>query len=91
MYRAYFIRIGSVTGLECYMPEAPHLIGYFDEDKMKQIIINLVSNALKYSPDKGEISVTVLINNQEKNFSVLLIYCLLIILRVFMFNIFHKL
>lgn len=35
------------------------LIGYFDKEKLKQIILNLVSNAFKYTPDGGDVSVSI--------------------------------
>src|SRR5213080_3002750 len=33
------------------------LIGYFDEQRVMQIINNLITNAIKYSPDSSEIEV----------------------------------
>ena len=35
------------------------LYGYFDKDKIKQILENLLSNAFKYTPDKGIVEVQV--------------------------------
>lgn len=55
-----------------FKSEMSHLTGYFDEEKLKQIIINLVSNALKYTPDNGEVQVTVLTDGQNRNFSILI-------------------
>ncbi|MFK8160993.1 MAG: ATP-binding protein [Lewinella sp.] len=42
--------------LEVDCPEAP-LPLFFDQEKMEQIIINLVSNACKFTPDGGRVSV----------------------------------
>ena len=36
---------------------SPHVVG--DEDKIHQIITNLIANAIRYTPDKGVISVSV--------------------------------
>ena len=33
------------------------VIGHFDEDRMVQVLNNLISNAIKYSPDGGEIEI----------------------------------
>jgi DNA-binding response OmpR family regulator len=43
--------------LEVDCPETP-LPLFFDQEKMEQIIINLVSNACKFTPDGGRISVS---------------------------------
>ena len=42
---------------ETLVPEQ-ELIGYFDQDKLEKIIYNLVSNAFKFTPDGGEITVS---------------------------------
>lgn len=38
-------------------PDLPEMV--FDWNRMKEVLINLVSNAVKYSPEGGEIAVTV--------------------------------
>ena len=44
--------------LQIVLPEAP-VIGFFDRDKVEKIVANLVSNAFKFTPDNGQISVSV--------------------------------
>lgn len=40
------------------VPQAP-VMGHFDRDKVEKIVVNLVSNAFKFTPDHGQISVSV--------------------------------
>lgn len=55
-----------------FVSETPHLTGYFDEEKLKQIIVNLVSNALKYTSNSGDVHVKVSTDNKNRNFSILI-------------------
>jgi PAS domain S-box-containing protein len=41
---------------------------YADKDKLKEVIINLVSNAIKYSPDGGTVKITM--SEQEGNLRI---------------------
>jgi len=42
-----------------FHPEADHVPASFDPEKFEQVLSNLVSNALKYTPDGGKVWVTV--------------------------------
>jgi PAS domain S-box-containing protein len=42
--------------IECYLPEAPINL-FVDQNKMTQVIVNIVSNAIKYSPASSKIEV----------------------------------
>ncbi|HYX06725.1 MAG TPA: hybrid sensor histidine kinase/response regulator transcription factor, partial [Bacteroidales bacterium] len=39
--------------------EISRVSGYFDQEKLKQVMMNLISNAFKYTPDGGEVSVNI--------------------------------
>lgn len=41
------------------------LICYFDEDKINKIVQNLISNAIKYTPDGGQVSVGIKSDSQS--------------------------
>ncbi len=44
--------------MQINLPESP-VIGFFDRDKVEKIVANLVSNAFKFTPDNGRISISV--------------------------------
>jgi signal transduction histidine kinase/ligand-binding sensor domain-containing protein/DNA-binding response OmpR family regulator len=44
----------------------PEITGWFDRDKVEKILFNLVSNAFKFTPPGGKISISV---DEEKRFS----------------------
>ncbi len=43
---------------------------YFDQDKVEKILANILGNALKFTPEKGEIRVNVTIEKQFLNVSI---------------------
>jgi two-component system phosphate regulon sensor histidine kinase PhoR len=49
-------------------PDLPQVSG--DGERMKQVLVNLVENAVKYSPDGGRIEVSLASSDGEVRFSV---------------------
>lgn len=47
--------------------DKPEIELYFDPDKMEKIMINLISNALKFTPEYGTIQVNLCYRNEEEN------------------------
>ncbi|MBN2274591.1 MAG: response regulator [Bacteroidales bacterium] len=52
-----------------YRVEIPEgkLITYFDRDKLEKIITNLLTNAFKFTPEKGRINITAKYNGDKKS------------------------
>jgi signal transduction histidine kinase/DNA-binding response OmpR family regulator len=46
------------------------IIGYFDKDKLEKIFTNLLSNAFKYTPEKGTVAVNIEAEDKRLRFSV---------------------
>jgi signal transduction histidine kinase/DNA-binding response OmpR family regulator len=45
-------------------------IGFFDKDKLEKIVSNLLTNAFKYTPEQGSVSVEITIEEKRLRFSV---------------------
>lgn len=43
----------------------------FDHAKIETIVFNIVSNAVKYTPQKGQIAIKLLLNEQDENISII--------------------
>ncbi|WP_240491891.1 ATP-binding protein, partial [Acinetobacter baumannii] len=53
-----------------YPPPEKEVLLEGDRDRMQQIILNLVSNAINYTPDNGEVTIT-LRENDEKSVALI--------------------
>src|SRR6185312_17456092 len=40
-------------------PEGPGVLVAGDRDRLKQVLVNLIDNAIKYTPESGQVSVEV--------------------------------
>jgi signal transduction histidine kinase len=49
---------------------APSIAGNWDRDRITQVIINLLNNAVNYSPDGGEVVVDIAVNGSDVRFSI---------------------
>lgn len=49
-----------------YLPDREKHIAWFDPDKLDKIIYNLLSNAFKYTPDNGEIALSVAVKSRAE-------------------------
>lgn len=55
--------IEKMIALHCDAPSSCYIHG--DEQKLKRVILNLVSNAIKYTPEEGKVSVKLSENGQH--------------------------
>lgn len=55
--------IEKMIALHCDVPSSCYIHG--DEQKIKRVILNLVSNAIKYTPEEGKVSVKLSENGQH--------------------------
>ena len=62
-------RLPNTLSLEVDVPERPPLVAA-DPDRLRQVLVNLVDNAVKYSPEGGRISVRLDRAGRDVRFSV---------------------
>ena len=55
---SHFESLASVRGVAFHIEAPPHLPCEMDSDKVQRILLNLLSNAFKFTPDGGEIRVS---------------------------------
>jgi two-component system sensor histidine kinase VicK len=60
----------ETRSVSLFLPDQPLFLSY-DRDKMKQVLLNVIQNALKYTGDDGQIIVTV----EDKETIVLICVC----------------
>lgn len=48
----------------------PQILVYFDKDQMEKVFFNLLSNAFKFTPNEGRISLEIALNNQQVEITV---------------------
>jgi len=53
-----------------FLPSEGSSVGYIDSKKIEKVLINLISNAIKYTPASGVITVRLTILNQVASFEV---------------------
>ena len=62
-----FVELAESKGIELKIDtQTKHLLGWIDQDKMEKILNNLVINAMKYTPEKGQIVVGLSLNGHDK-------------------------
>jgi len=66
-----FITLVSKNNIELSVSGPENLYWYTDKSRMKKIVINLLSNAFKYTPEKGEIKIDV---REENEYLKIVIY-----------------
>jgi PAS domain S-box-containing protein len=62
--------VGATTGHEIRVSAAESVVGDWDERRIRQVILNLLSNALKYSPEGSTVTVSLVSDGESATVSV---------------------
>jgi signal transduction histidine kinase len=65
-----FYTLASEKGIIFKLNGNPDSLIIADEDRIRQVIINLISNAIKFSPPDSEIRISIIESNEETIFSI---------------------
>ncbi|HEU4641748.1 MAG TPA: HAMP domain-containing sensor histidine kinase [Gemmatimonadaceae bacterium] len=62
--------LGESAGLTVTMPEPAHPVVFGDRPRLRQLFLNLTTNAIKYTPRGGSVEITLVCRDRTASFSV---------------------